>query len=418
MHVRKDFSASAALAGLIAVIVGFAGPNLLLFEVAAKAGLDHAQMISWLWAASIGAGLISIVASLRYRMPIIAAWSTPGLALLGTSLPGVPFAEAVGAFIAANVLIAAIGWLGLFERIMSRVPVAIAAALLAGVLFPFVVGVATSLQHAPVLVGAMLLTFYLVKRLAPRWAVAAVLACGVVMALAAGGIHGSQPTLALTRPLWTTPAWSWSAFVNIAIPMALVTLAGQYLSGFAVLKASGYRPPTDVLTRLMTGVSLLFAPFGCHAINPSSLLAAIITGEDAHPDPRRRYVAGVASGIAYLVFGSFAATLVTAFADLPADMVAALAGLALLGAMTGSLSTALEHAAERDGAIVTFIATVAGTSYFGMGGAFWGLLGGLLVRWIGHASWRKASAPALAAPGADTQRVPTAALAEATAANP
>lgn len=375
----EDFSWQALTAGLVAVVVGYAGPTVLVFKVAESAHLSEAQIVSWLWAYSIGAGLTTMVASLQYRMPLVTAWSTPGIAFLMTAMAGVPLAEAIGAFIVSNVLVTAVGCFGLLQRLVRWIPIQVASALNGGILLVFAVAVVGSLQTQPLLVAGMVLAFFLVRRFAPRWAVAAVMLSGAVLCLLPGQLDTSSLSVSMASPVWTWPVFTWHATVNIAIALTVLVLTGQYLPGFAVLKTAGYEPPVDKVVVLCGAGSLLAAPWGCHNLNPSAMIAGIVTGPEAHADKQRRYMAAVCAGGVYILFGSFAPTLVSLFASLSREAVAALAGLALLSAIAASFESAFSAHKGSLAPLVVFVIAVSGMQMLGMGAAFWAIVAGLLV---------------------------------------
>jgi benzoate membrane transport protein len=371
---------SPLIAGLTAVIVGYAGPTVLAFEVATRTGMSEAAIVSWFWAYSIGSGVAGLLASWRWRIPVVLAWSTPGLGILGAAMAGHSAGEAIGAYIVVAAVIAGLGMAGLFDRIMRLIPGPIAAAVLAGVLFPFVLKVSGALTTAPWLVGAMLLAYLAMRVLSAQWLIAVVTLVGIGGAAISGQLAWANLSLSPALPVWTTPTFTFGAMLDIAVPMLLVTLSGQYLTGLSILKANGFNPHSDALARLCGLASLLTAPFGNHTINPAAIIAGIAAGPDSHPDPARRWWAGISAGVIYLIFGSFAGLFVTLFAGLPAGLVPALAGLALLGSVTSALSAALADPTERDAALITFAITVSGASHFGISAALWGLLAGLLIR--------------------------------------
>jgi benzoate membrane transport protein len=368
----------AIVAGIIATTISYAGPLVIVFQAAQ--GLEPAVVASWIWAISIGSGLLGIVLSWRWRVPIVVAWSAPGSALLVTMLPQTDFATAVGAYIVANLAVLAVGASGVFDRLMKYLPAAITAAMLAGILFRFVIDMIGAVPSAPVMVIAMIAAFFAGRVLAPRYAVLAVLLTGVALTMLDGGLSGTVGTPRLTMPVWTTPRFDWAATASIALPLAVVALTGQFLPGIAVLRAAGYEtPPARPIVSASAIGSILLAPFGCHGLNLAAFTAAICLGPDAHPDPAKRYLAGIAGGVTYLVFGAFAATVLALFATLPKTLIAALAGLALFPVVSGSLSTALRAERGRDGALVTFAVSASGMTLAGLGSAFWGLIFGLAV---------------------------------------
>ncbi len=376
----RDFSLSAVVAGLIAVIVSYAGPSLIIFQAASAAGLPAAELSSWIWAVSIGSGISALVLSVWSRAPIITAWSTPGAALLVAALPLYSWPEAVGAFVVAGVIITALGASGLFETLMARIPPSIASAMLAGILFRFGAQVFSSFTAAPMLVGAMFVAYLGLKRVSPRWAISGVLVLGTGLAAALGGLRFEGFHLALAVPVWTTPVFSLSAIVGLGLPLALVTLTGQFVPGIAVLRASGYSTPAGPLVWFSSALAVLLAPFGAHGVNLAAITAAICSGPEANHEPSKRWVAGAALGVIYLVIGAFGATLATLFTALPKELVAAVAGLALIGAIMNGLTAAMREETGREPALLTFLVTASGTSFLGVGSAFWGLV-------VGIAAW-------------------------------
>lgn len=376
-NLRKDFSISALVAGLIAVIISYAGPLIIVFQAADQAGLGNEATASWIWAISIGSGLTGLLLSWKLRVPVITAWSTPGAALLVSMLPGVSLAQAVGAYIVASLLIGVIALSGAFDKLMNRLPKAIAAAMLAGILFRFGAELFSSIRLQPVLVLSMLASYLLFKRLSPRYAILSVLIVGCGLAAGLGQLDTQALVLEMTMPTWTSPQWSWQAIVNIGLPLALVSLTGQSVPGIAVLRTSGYQVPARPIVSVTALGSLLLAPFGCHGVNLAAITAAICTGREAHENPDKRYIAGMACGAFYLLMGSFGATLASVFAALPRELIAALAGLALFGAIANGLAGAMNDEKQREPALITFLVTASGMSLLGLGAAFWGLIFGL-----------------------------------------
>ncbi|WP_367348888.1 benzoate/H(+) symporter BenE family transporter [Sphingobium yanoikuyae] len=368
----------AIIAGIIATTISYAGPLVIIFQAAQ--GLEPALVASWIWAISIGSGLLGILLSWRWRVPIVIAWSAPGSALLVTMLPQTDFATAIGAYIVANLAVLLVGLSGAFDRLMQRLPAAITAAMLAGILFRFVIDTIGAVPSAPLMLIAMIAAFFAGRALAPRYAVVAVLLTGVAITALSGGLSGSIGTPHFTMPVWTTPRFDWAATASIAVPLAVVALTGQFLPGIAVLRAAGYdQPAARPIVSTSAIASIALAPFGCHGLNLAAFTAAICLGSDAHPDPARRYMAGIAGGVTYLVFGAFAATVLALFATLPKTLIAALAGLALFPVVANSLSTALRAEQGRDAALVTFAVSASGMTLAGLGSAFWGLIFGLAV---------------------------------------
>ena len=382
VDLKRDVSLSAITAGVMAVAVSFGGPGALIFQAAKAAGLTQAQLSSWIWAICIGSGFAGIVLSLKYREPVIAAWSTPGIALLAAGWAAYPYPEAVGAFVAAGLLLTASGMTGFFQALMDRIPRPVVAAMLAGILLRFGVGVFDYLGKSALLPGVMLAVFFTAKRMTPRYAILLTLLAGFAVAGFSGELDISRVHATLAVPVLTVPVFSLRAIIGLGLPLFLVTTTGQNATGLGVLRASGYNTPASPLVALTGACSTLLAPFGCSGVNLSSLTAAICTGPESHPDPARRYIAGIACGLSYLSVGVFGAALVRVFTALPGALIAVASGLALFGAITAGLAQAMEDAAKRDAALVTLLITASGVNFFGIGGAFWGLVGGLVTDWV------------------------------------
>lgn len=376
---RLNLHLSTLSAGFVAVLVGFASSVAIVFQAAQAAGASEAMTISWIMALGIGMGLTCIGFSWYYKAPVITAWSTPGAALLATSLIGVPIQQAIGAFLFSSVLILAVGLTGTFDKLIRRIPLSLASAMLAGILVQFGLAVFTSLQVQPALVGSMLIAFILGKRWLPRYAILLVLATGFLMAWQGQLIRFEHLELHLSRPVWVWPEFNLGVVLGVGLPLFIVTMTSQNIPGIATLRASGYeRVPVSPLISGTGLASLLLAPLGGFALNLAAITAAICTGPEAHPDADKRYQAGIWAGIFYLLTGIGAATVVTLFSAFPQALIFSLAGLALFGTIANSLSVATMQADEREAAIITFLVTASGLSFFGVGAAFWGLLSGML----------------------------------------
>jgi len=391
--LRSAVPLSAVTAALIAVVVGVTSSAALVFAAARAAGATDAELASWVLALFVGMGVTSIGLSLRYRAPIVTAWSTPGAALLATGLNGFSLREAIGAFVISAALITLAGVTGWFARVMDRVPVPLAAALLGGVLVQFGIGLFTQMQHSLALVLTMFATYLLCRRLLPRYAVLAALAAGVLVAALTHSLHLTGVHLALARPIFTVPAFSVPAAFGVALPLFVVTMASQNLPGVAVLRNDGYsQVPVSPLIAWTGATNLVLAPFGAFGLNLAAITAAICTGPQAHPDPRKRYVAGVWTGIFYLAIGLLGATVASLLTALPTALVLGIAGIGLLGTISSSLTSALLTDRWREAAVVTFLATASGLKLLGIGSAFWGLIAGLLTALAtGAIQFRKAT---------------------------
>lgn len=382
-----DSSPSAVVAGFVAALTGYTSTLVLMFQAGQAAGLSTAQISSWLWALSIGMAICTIGLSLRYRAPVVVAWSTPGAVLLITSMPGVSYPEAIGAFVVCAVLLAVLGLSGAFERVMRHLPASLAAALLAGILFRIGSEIFIAAQTSTLLVLAMFFSFLLCKRLLPRYAVMVALLVGCGVAGAQGMLDFSHFRLEVAVPVWTTPSFSWSAAVSIGIPLFVVAMASQNIPGIAVLRTDGYDVPPSPLIATTGIASLLLAPFGSHGINLAAISAAICTGPEAHEDKHKRYTAALWNGVFCGLAGIFAATLAALFAAFPSALVLSIAALALLGSIGNGLAQAMNVPAERDAALITFMITASGMTLLGIGSAFWGLVGGAVTLLI--LNWKK-----------------------------
>ena len=374
--VWRDLSLPAVMAGFITVLVGFASSAVIVFQAARAVGADQAQIASWMWALGLGMGVTCIGLSLRYRMPVVTAWSTPGAAMLVVGAGAVGYSDAIGAFVLAAVLGMLAGFSGIFARLMKRVPMALAAGMLAGVLLRFGLDVFVSMGTQLGMALAMFVTWLIGRRLFPRYAVIATLLVGVIVASAQGLLHMQAVRLELAAPVFTWPTLSWSAVFGIALPLFVVTMASQNIPGVAVIRASGYDTPVSPVIGWIGAVNTLLAPFGAYGLNLAAITAAICMGREAHEDPARRYTAAVAAGAFYIVVGLFGATVAAVFAAFPKELVACVAGIALFGTIANSLATALREETDREAALVTFLVTASGLSLAGIGAAFWGLVAG------------------------------------------
>ncbi|OHX12166.1 benzoate/H(+) symporter BenE family transporter [Chromobacterium sphagni] len=378
----RDAAPSSLLAAVLALLVGYSGPFLIIVHAAQSAGLSAAQLGSWVWAVSLGSGIAGIWLSWRWKAPVIAAWSTPGAALLLASLPGVPYPQAVGAFLAAAAMVTAVGASGMFDRLMRVFPPALAAAMLAGILFHFVSEVVGEAARDLWLVLPMCALFFIGRRGFPRFSLLAAIALGVALTLWAGQVGRPAGALALGGgPLFTMPQWSWSAMVNLALPLALLALTSQFLPGMAVLRASGYDLPARSPVTALGLMSMLTAPFGSHGVTLAAIIAAICTGAEAHADRRRRYVAGIFCGLLYIALGLVGGALAALVLLLPKALVVTAAGLALFGTLASSLGAALADGEHREAALLTFVVAASGVTIAGLGAPLWALLaGGALCR--------------------------------------
>lgn len=368
----------AILAGFVAVLVGYASSAAIIWQAAAAAGATAQQIAGWMTALGIAMGFSTLALSWWYKAPVLTAWSTPGAALLATSLHGVTLAETIGVFIFANALILLCGVTGLFARLMKLIPHSLAAAMLAGVLLRFGLQAFSHLEGHFLLCGSMIAAWLIAKALAPRYAIVATLLVGGIVAWAGGDVVTKNVSLSVVMPPFIAPTFTFTSLVSVGLPFFLVTMASQNAPGFATMKASGYPLAVSPLIVVTGGLALLLSPFGVYSICIAAITAAICQSPDAHPDAGKRWLAAAAAGGFYLLAGIFGGSITGLMSALPLSWIQTLAGLALLGTISGSLYQALNNASERDAAIVTFLMTASGTTILGIGSAFWGLvLGGV-----------------------------------------
>lgn len=384
----KDLSLSAVVAGFVAVLVAFSSSAVIVFQATRALGATDAQIGSWMLALGIAIGATSITLSIRYRIPVLTAWSTPGAAMLVTSVSGVSMGEAVGAFMVCATLIVLVGMTGWFEKAMSRIPQTLGAAMLAGVLLRFGMDAFRSLEGEFTLVAAMALVYLVARRFWSRYAIPLVLATGLAVVAAQGHLRLAELHVALARPVFVMPELSLAAIASVALPLFIVTMASQNVPGVAVIRAAGYDPPISPLITWSGFSSLVLAPFGAFAMNLAAIVAAIGMGRDAHDDPSKRYISGVSFGAFFVLFGLFGATVASVFSMVPAEMVLALAGLALISTIGSGLAAAVADESRREPALITFLVTASGLQLAGIGAAFWGITAGLIASVILHAPLR------------------------------
>lgn len=383
----KQNWASLFSSATAAVIVGFASTILVVIEGARAVGANAAQQASVAAVLCFAMAVTSAILALRYRMPIMVAWSTPGSVLIATSAVGITFPQAIAAFILAGVLMSLTAVIAPLARAIERMPASIAAAMLAGVLLRYVLGVPIAALASPQFVLPLIFIFFVLRFFVPMYAVPIVVGLGLLFAALAGAFHSSIP-VTITPLTFGWPEWNAQAMISLGIPLYLVTMASQNLPGFAVLRANGFSPPVSACL-LVTGIgSVLAAPFGSHAINMAAITASIVAGPDAHPDPGQRWKMIYVYAPLYLVFGLAAGTFVALLGALPKDLVTAIAGLALFGPLMGGLSSMMKETRDIEPALVTFLTTASGISLFGIGAAFWGLIAGLAL-WAAQRSIRR-----------------------------
>ena len=379
------------VAGLISVIVNYGGTFILVFQAAKVAGLSPELTASWVWSVSIGVGITGLFLSWLTREPIITAWSTPAAAFLVVVLGTTSYAEAIGAYIISAAAFVLLGISGQFEKVIRLIPPGVAAGLLAGILLKFGVGAFGGMSVDPILVGLLVAAYLVLKRFTARYAVVGILVLGMAFLLIQGRVDFSGLELQFAVPVFTRPEFSFNALLSVALPLFLITLTGQYMPGMLVLRNDGFRTSANPILTITGLGSLLMAPFGSHAFNIAAITAAICTGKEASQDPSKRWIAGVAAGVFYIVIGVFGVTLAAVFMVLPATFITTLAGLALLGTIGASITSAMADLKSREASLITFLACASDITLFGIGGAFWGLLMGLVAYAVlnGRLSFRK-----------------------------
>ena len=377
--VRWNDLIPPVVAGLISVIVNYGGTFILVFQAAKVAGLSPELTASWVWSISIGVGVTGIILSWVSREPIITAWSTPAAAFLVTALATTPYEEAIGAYLISAIAFVVLGLSGWFERVIRLIPTGVAAGLLAGILLQFGIGAFGSMSIDPLLVSFLIIVYVVLRRFTARYAVVGILVLGLIFLLIQDRVDVSGLSLRLAAPIFTMPVFSFNALLSVALPLFLITLTGQYMPGMLVLRNDGFRTSANSIVTVTGFGSLLMAPFGSHAFNIAAITAAICTGPEAHDNPDKRWVAGVAAGVFYILVGVFGLTLAAVFMAFPVTFITTLAGLALLGTIGGSLASAMADAKTREASLITFLAAAANITFLGIGGAFWGLVIGLVA---------------------------------------
>jgi benzoate membrane transport protein len=367
----------ASTAGLIAAFVGFSSAFAIVLEGLTKVGATRTEAASGLMSVSIAMGICAVFLSLRYRMPISIAWSTPGAALLaGSASPRGGFAVAVGAFLVTGALIVLSGLWKPLGRWVAAIPKPLANAMLAGILLPLCLAPARAVQTHPALGLAIVLTWAVVASIRKLYAVPAAVVVAVVLIAATSHITAHALGPLWSQPVLVVPHFSVAAVVGIALPLYMVTMASQNVPGIAVLNVNGYHPEPGPLFSWTGAFSLACAPFGGHTVNLAAITAALCAGDDAGPDPRKRYRAAAVAGGAYILLGLGAGAAIAFVNVSPPTLIEAVAGLALLGALGNSLIGAVGDAADREAALVTLVVTVSGVAFFGISSAFWGLAAG------------------------------------------
>lgn len=383
--LKQDWSVSAIMAGFLAVLIAYAGPAVIFFQAASVANVSDEVLTSWIWAISIGSGLSGIFLSWKFKTPIVTAWSAPGTALLVTVFPAISVNEAVAAYITAAAITLFIGITGWFDRFIKIIPRGLAAGMMAGILFQFGLDAFRAVGTMPQLALGMIFVYIVFRRVWPRYCIVLVLIAGIALALFSGQSNLSTLQVKWGVPVFISPEWTWNSTLSLALPLVLVSLSGLFLPGMAILRVSGYETPARPLLITTSLASFVVAVFGGINIVLAAITAALCTGKDAHENPEKRYVAGMANGFFYLVGGLFAGTIVMLFTALPSEFIAVLAGLALVGAIASNVVGTVQDEEHREAAMITFLATASNMSFLGLGSAFWGVvIGGFAYAVLRH----------------------------------
>lgn len=385
----RDWSLTAWMTGFLAVLISYSGPMVIFIQAAHVGGISDEMLSSWIWAISIGAGLSGIILSVLLKAPIITTWSTPGSAPLLHLFPAITMPEVVGAYLTAAIITTIIALSGYFERIVKFVPQGIAAAMIAGILFQFGVQAFLAASELPGVVMAMVAVYLFARRFIPTFTVVLVAITGFVCVVFLDLASLSNVKIALAQPIFTFPEFNLSVFFSFSIPLVVVSLTGQFLPGLVILRLDGYQQPSRAIVGGTSFISIFTAFFGGISIVLAAITAAICTGKESHPDPKKRYVAGIANGVFYLIGGTFAGTIVLLFNAIPSEVVATLAGLALISAIVANIRLLSANSDSIEPAVITFLVTASNMSIAGLGSAFWGIMIGMAAYGISNIKKRK-----------------------------
>lgn len=378
----NDFSIPAVFAGFITFLVGISVSAVLVIEAAQTLGANTEQITSWFWALGLAIGLSGLFLSWKFKYPVATSWSTAGLALILATGSGYNLNEAIGAFLVCGLLTAILGFSGVFQKVLSYIPQSLTSAMLAGVLLKFGIALFASMQNEWAFILSLLATYILSKRFWPRYSIVITVIAGIAMCPIF--LNFSMPSIdfGMAKPVWVTPEFSSSAILGLALPLFVINMASQYLPGLAMIKSYGYNPHVNHLIGWTGMAQALLAPFGSYSVNIAAISAAISLDDQVHPDPQKRYIAGMSCGFFYILMGIFAATLTSFLMSFPAIFITALAGIALLGTISHNIAIAFHEVSDREAALLTFLFSASGIQFFGIGSAFWGLIFGFAVHLI------------------------------------
>jgi len=377
--ILEDISIPAIFAGFITFLVGISVSAVLVIQAAQILGATSEQISSWFWALGLGIGISGLFLSWKFKYPVATSWSTAGLALIIATGSGYTLYEAIGAFFICGLLTAILGFSGVFKKALSYIPQSLTSAMLAGVLLKFGIALFASLQTNWGFILSILAIYILSKRIWPRYSIVLTVIGGIAVCPLFMEFHTPVVQWSLAQPVWMTPEFSCSAVLGLPFPLFVINMASQYLPGIAMIQSYGYKPHINQLIG-WTGLSqTLLAPFGCYSVNIAAISAAISLDDQVHPDPAKRYIAGMSCGFFYILVGLFAATLTSLLMSFPQVFITALAGIALFGTIGHNIALAFHEIEEREAALMTFLFSASGVQFLGIGSAFWGLIFGIIV---------------------------------------
>ena len=375
----QDFSVPAVFAGFITFLIGISVSAVLVIQAAQQLGANQDQITSWFWALGLGIGLSGLLLSWKFKYPVATSWSTAALALIIASASGYSLYEAIGAFLVCGLLTAILGFLGVFEKALAYIPQSLTSAMLAGVLLKFGIALFASMQNNWAFILSLLAVYIVTKRLWTRYCIVITVIAGILICPFFMEFHIPSLHWGLAQPVWMTPEFTWSAILGLALPLFVINMASQYLPGIAMIKSYGYQPHVNQLIGWTGTAQTLLAPFGCYTVNIAAISAAVSLDDQVHPDPFKRYIAGMSCGFFYILMGLFAATLTSLLMSFPSLFIVALAGIALFGTISHNVAIAFHEVKDREAALLTFLFSASGIQFFGIGSAFWGLLFGFAV---------------------------------------
>ncbi|WP_130804709.1 benzoate/H(+) symporter BenE family transporter [Acinetobacter ihumii] len=375
----RDFSLPAAFAGFVTFLIGISVSAVLVIQAAQMLGANTQQITSWFWALGIGIGLTGLILSWKFKYPVATSWSTAGLALIIATGSGYNLHEAIGAFLICGLITALLGFFGVFEKVLAYIPQSLTSAMLAGVLLKFGIAIFANMQDHWLFILSLLAVYVASKRLWPRYCIVITVVVGIVMCPFFMEFHPPVLHWDLAKPVWISPEFTWSAILGLALPLFVINMASQYLPGIAMIKSYGYQPHVNQLIGWTGTAQTLLAPFGCYTVNIAAISAAVSLDDQVHPDPAKRYIAGISCGFFYILMGLFAATLTSLLMSFPSLFIMALAGIALFGTISHNIAIAFHEPNDREAALLTFLCSASGVQFFGIGSAFWGLIVGIVV---------------------------------------